>query len=307
MRRDLAKKSGLWVPPVRIRDNIQLEANAYRILVGGRQVARGDLRPERWLAIDPGTTRIPVEGEATKDPAFGLPAKWIVENDRQRAELGGYTVVDAANVLITHLAEMVRRHAHELLSREDLKSLVDKVRESSATLVDELIPAVVPMGLLHRVLCLLLEERVPVSNLTRILESLAIHAPLTKDPADLTERVRVDIGRAICDRFRDEQGRLHALIIDPRLELELRRAVHERSLVMEPARLEKLIVRLANEWRKATVRNQEVALLTDQALRRPLRQVLARALSDLAVIGYQEVPTDLMLEPVVMIKPEELT
>jgi flagellar biosynthesis protein FlhA len=307
MRRDLAKKSGLWVPPVRIRDNIQLEANAYRILVGGRQVARGDLRPERWLAIDPGTTRIPVEGEATKDPAFGLPAKWILENDRQRAELGGYTVVDAANVLITHLAEMVRRHAHELLSREDLKSLVDKVRESSATLVDELIPAVVPMGLLHRVLCLLLEERVPVSNLTRILESLAIHAPLTKDPADLTERVRVDIGRAICDRFRDEQGRLHALIIDPRLELELRRAVHERSLVMEPARLEKLIVRLANEWRKATVRNQEVALLTDQALRRPLRQVLARALSDLAVIGYQEVPTDLMLEPVVMIKPEELT
>ncbi len=306
LRRDLARKNGLWVPPIRVRDNIQLDSETYRVLVGGREVARGTLRPDRWLAIDPGTTRLPVDGEATRDPAFGLPARWIAENDRQRAELGGYTVVDAANVLVTHLGEIVRRHASELLSREDLKTLVDKARESSPSVVDELIPNVLTMGSLHRVLTLLLEERVPISNLARILESLANHAPQTKDPVELSERARVDLGRAICDRFRDEQGRLHALVLDPRLELELRRAVHDKNLVLDPARLERLIVRLANEWRKATARGQEVALLVDASLRRPLRGALARSLPDLAVVAYQEVPGDLLLEPAALVKPEDL-
>jgi flagellar biosynthesis protein FlhA len=306
LRRDLARKNGLWVPPIRVRDNIQLDAETYRILVGGREVARGRLRPERWLAIDPGNARVPVDGEATRDPAFGLPARWIAENDRQRAELGGFTVVDAPNVLVTHLGEVVRRHAHELLSREDLKTLVDKARETAPSVVDELIPNALTMGQVHRVLTLLLEERVPISNLTRILESLANHAPATKDPIELAERSRVDLGRAICDRFRDDQGRIHALVLDPRLELELRRATHEKTLVLDPARLEKLIVKLANEWRKATAKGQEVALLADVSLRRPLRHALARSLPDVAVVAYQEVPSDMLLEPAALVKPEDL-
>jgi flagellar biosynthesis protein FlhA len=235
-----------------------------------------------------------------------LAAKWIAETDRQRAELAGYTVVDAPSVLITHLGEMVRRHAHELLSREDLKVLVDKVRESASSVVDELIPNVMTMGTLHRVLSLLLEEHVPISNLTRILESLANHAPLIKDPVDLTERVRGDLGRAICDRFRDEQGRIHALVLDPRLEMECRRALHEKNLALEPARLEKLLGRLASEWRKASARGQEVALLSDSTLRRPLQQILSRALPELAVIAYQEVPNDLQLESAGVVRPEDV-
>jgi flagellar biosynthesis protein FlhA len=306
LRRDLARKSGLWVPPVRVRDNIQLDPDTYRILIGGREVARGQVRPGRWLAIDPGGVRTQIEGELTKDPAFGLPARWIAENDRQRAELAGYTVVDAPSVLITHLGEIVRRHAHELLSREDLKVLIDKVKETAPTVVEELIPNVLTMGGLHRVLSLLLEERVPISNLTRILESLANHAPLVKDPLELTERVRHDIGRTICDRYRDEQGRIHAIVLDPRLELELRRAVHEKTLVLDPPRLEKLVLRLANEWRKAGARGLDVALLTDASLRRTMRQALARSLPDLAVIAYQEVPNDLVLEPIAMLKPEDI-
>lgn len=306
LRRDLARKSGLWVPPVRVRDNIQLDADTYRILLGGREVARGVVRPGHWLAIDPGGTRLALEGEATQDPAFGLPAKWISENDRQRAELAGYTVVDAPSVLMTHLGEIVRRHAHELLSREDLKRLIDKVKESAPTVVDELIPNVLTMGALHRVLTLLLEERVPITNLTRILESLANHAPVTKDPTELAERVRVDLGRAICDRFRDESCRIHAVVLDPRLEMELRRSLHDKNLVLDPARLEKLIVRLASEWRKANARRQDVALLADSSLRRPLRQALGRALPDLAVVAYPEVPNDLLLEPVAMIKPDDI-
>ncbi len=306
LRRDLARKSGLWVPPVRVRDNIQLDPEAYRILVGGREVARGAVRPDRCLAIDPGGARFPVTGEDARDPAFGLPAKWIAENDRQRAELGGWTVVDAPSVIITHLGEMIRKHAHELLGREDLKAMLDKVRETSPAVVDDLVPNALSAGALHRVLCLLLEERVPISNLTRILESLAHHAGAAKDPADLAERVRADLGRTVCDRFRDEQGRLHALVFDPRLELELRRSVQDRALALEPSRLEALILKLAEEWRKASARSREVALLTDAALRRPVRQVLARSLPELAVIAYQEIPSDLLMEVAAMVRPEDL-
>ena len=306
LRRDMARKSGLWVPPVRVRDNIQLEPEAYRILVNGREVARGKIRPDRSLAIDPGGARFPVAGEETRDPAFGLPAKWIAENDRQRAELGGWTVVDAPSVVITHLGEMIRKHAHELLSREDLKAMLDKVRETSPAVVDELIPTVLTAGVLHRVLCILLEERVSVANLTRILESLASHAGTVKDPHELVERVRLDIGRTVCDRFRDEQGRLHAVVFDPRLEVELRRSLQDKSLVMDPARLESMILRLAEEWRKATARNQEVALLADSSMRRSVRQVLARSLPELSVIAYQEIPSDLLMEAVFMLRPEDL-
>jgi flagellar biosynthesis protein FlhA len=229
-----------------------------------------------------------------------------VDNDRQRAELAGYTVVDAPSVLITHLGEMVRRHAHELLSREDLKSLIDKVKESSPAVVDELIPNVLTMGALHRVLTLLLEERVPISNLTRILESLANHAPQVKDPVELCERARTDLGRTICDRFRDEQGKLHVLVLDPRLELELRRALHDKVLALEPARLEQLVMRLAGEARKGAAKGQELGLLSDSSIRRALRQAIARSLPDLAVIAYQEVPSDLLLEPIAMLRPEDL-
>jgi flagellar biosynthesis protein FlhA len=306
LRRDMARKNGLWVPPVRVRDNIQLEPEAYRILVCGREVARGKVRPDRWLAIDPGGARFPVAGDETRDPAFGLPAKWIAENDRQRAELGGWTVVDAPSVVITHLGEMIRKHAHELLSREDLKTMLDKVRETSPAVVDDLLPMVLSAGLLHRVICMLLEERVSVSNLTRILESLASHAPTVKEAGDLVERVRLDIGRTVCDRFRDEQGRLHAIVFDPRVEVELRRSLQDKSLVMDPVRLETMILRMAEEWRKATARNQEVALLTDASLRRAVRQVLARSLPELSIIAYQEIPSDMLMEAVYMIKPDDL-
>jgi len=269
-------------------------------------VARGTLRIDKLLALDPGTGKWPVQGEDTTEPAFGMPARWIDPADRQRAELAGCTVVDPPSVLITHLGEVARRYAHELLSREDLQRLIDKVRETSPTVVDELIPNVITMGTLHRVLTLLLEEHVPINNLTRILESLAQHASATKDPVQLAERVRQDIGRAICDRFRDEKGRFHAIVLDPRLEHYLRQSAKGNILAIEPGQIEKLVNRVATEWRKATLRGQEVALLADSAIRRTLRHTLARAVPDLAVIAYQEVPTDLILEPVAMLKLEEI-
>jgi flagellar biosynthesis protein FlhA len=215
-------------------------------------------------------------------------------------------VVDPLTVIITHLGEIVRRHAHELLSREDLKALVNKVRETSAAVVDELIPNVLTMGSLHRVLVLLLEERVPISDLTRILESLANHATSTKDPIELTERVRSDIGRAICDRFRDDKGRFRAIVLDPRLEMELRRSVQGVHLALDAPRLEALIQKVASELAKAMAQGRDAALLCDAGLRRPLRQALMRSLRDLSVIAYQEIPTDLLLEPVAFIRLEDV-
>jgi flagellar biosynthesis protein FlhA len=310
LRRDLAKKNGVWVPAIRIRDNIQLEPNAYRFFINGREVARGSIRVGFHLALahgsGPGNPSLQLEGEATTEPAFGLPAKWISENDKARAELAGYTVVDAVSVLITHLSEVLRKHASELLGREDLKQLVDKVRESSPSLVDELIPNVINMGLLHRILVLLLDERVPISNMTRVLECLANHSAQVKDPVELTERVRADLGRIICDRFRDPQSRLAAIVLDPRLETELRRGLHEKALMLEPLRLEKLVTALANAWRKAQVGGKEVALLTDASLRRPMRNALVRSLAELSVIAYQEIPLDVGLQPVALIRPEEI-
>ena len=308
LRRDLARQSGLWVPAVRVRDNIQLDPPTYRVLIGGREVARGDVRPDLWLAIDPGgAAKIPLAGEVAKEPAFGLPARWITDADRNRAEAAGFTVVDAPNVIITHLGEVVRRHAGELLSREDLKAMVDKVRETSPAVVDELVPNVLTMGVLHRVLTLLLDERVPISNLPRIMEALATHAPSVKDPGELAERVRVDIGRSVVDRFRDASGRIRAIVLDPRLEVELRRAVQGHQLVLDPSRLEQLTLRLSDELRKASARGYEVALLCDASLRRAVRHSLARALTELVVVSYQEIPTDLLMEPVAVIRPEELT
>ncbi|MBW3543835.1 MAG: flagellar biosynthesis protein FlhA, partial [Planctomycetes bacterium] len=194
----------------------------------------------------------------------------------------------------------------ELLSREDLNQLVDRVRESAPAVIDDLIPNVVSMGLLHRILTILLNERVPITNLTRILESLASHAPTTKDPDELAERIRRDLARAICEPFTDERKRIHAIVFDPLLELELRKSLHDGKIALGPEQLEKLIVKIAVECREASQRRQEVALLVDTLLRRPVRNLLSRALPDLSIIAFSEVPNDLILEPEVVIKVDEV-
>src|SRR5690606_9527167 len=189
----------------RIRDNLQLDPEEYRVLIGGREVARDRLRPDLLLAIDPASQSsfVDIEGEKTKDPTFGLPARWITPTQRQRAELSGYTVVDAASVLVTHLGETLRRHAHELLSRDDLQRMLNKLKESAPALIEEMKPDVLRVGLLHQVLVHLLEEQFPVTDLARIVESVLNHVGQTKDPVQLAELVRRDLGRTLCDRFRD--------------------------------------------------------------------------------------------------------
>lgn len=306
VRKDLAKRCGLWIPLVRVRDNGQLSDQDYRILVGGQEVGRGTLKLHHVLAIDPSGNRIPFAGIETRDPAFGLPAKWIAEQDRSPAELAGCTVVDAPGVITTHLREVLRRHAGELLSREDLTKLIDKARETSAAVIDELIPNMLSMGTVHRVLTLLLDEKTPITNLTRILESLAHNAQTTKDPSELAERARTYLARAICDPFVDGQGRIHGILFEPALEMEFRRIQQDKKLPISPDALEALIVRIANILRDAGQKGIEVALLVDSTLRRPIRQLLQRGLPDLTVIAFTEVPNELLLESEAIIKRDEI-
>ncbi len=306
LRRDFARTNGLWIPPVRIRDNLQLEPDAYRILISGREIARGNLRTESLLAVNPGTVSFPIEGEPTRDPAFDLPAVWIAQEVRRRAEVAGYTVVDALSVLTTHLGEVLRKHAHELLTREDLKKMLDKVRAFAPTVVDELKPDVIRMGALHQVLVQLISERVSIADLAAILESIVNHAGQVKDPEELIVRVREDLGRTICDRFRDESGKLRVLILDPRLEVQLRESVRDRRLLLGPAPLERMLAALSQHWQSAMRQRMEIAVLTDRTLRRPLRQAVVRALPDLGVISYGEVPGDIFIEPIDMVRAEDV-
>ncbi len=207
IRRQIAAETGMVVPSVHVADNLQLGPRTYAILVKGVEVARGELFADRLLAINPGTASLPLEGTATREPAFGLPATWIAVEARDRASAAGYTVVDPTTALSTHLSETMRTFLPDLLTRQQTKEMVDRVAETSPKLVEELVPKVMAVGDVQRVLRQLLRERVPVRDLTTILESVADIAATTKDPDAMTEGVRTALGRAICRQYQTDRGR----------------------------------------------------------------------------------------------------
>ena len=209
IRRQGAMDSGIIVPPVRIRDNAQLAANDYLVKIKGQSVAKGETFPEQFLAMDNGATSGPiVGGTITTEPAFGLPAYWITESQRSEAEMLNYTVVEATAVLATHLTEVIKSHAHELLTRQDVKNLLDTLKARSPAVVEEVIPTAVKPGELQKVLQNLLRERVPIRDLETILETLGDYAARTKDLDVLTEYVRHALARTICKQYVDERDKL---------------------------------------------------------------------------------------------------
>lgn len=306
LRRDLTRKFGIWIPAIRLRDSLHLQAETYRILISGREAARGQLRPGRLLAISSGEGAERLDGESVQDPAFGLPAHWIDTHMQQRAEMKGYTVVDAATVLITHLGEVLRKYASELLSREDMQKLLDRVKEHAPTVVDELKPDVIRMGELHQILVLLLQERVPLTNLTKILETVVQAAPHVKSPLDLADRVRQQLGRDILDRLRDDHGKVAVAIFEPKLEMKLRERLRERQLLLAHEPLERLVTSVNQRWEKSQLNGREIILLTDGELRRPLRTAIERALPELTVAAYTEVPSDITIDITDVIKLEDV-
>jgi len=306
LREDVAVEHGFWVPAARIRDNLQIGVNEYRFLICGREIARGQVFVGDFLAINPGNIKAELEGEPIRDPAFDLPAKWIPESARRRAEVLGFTVVDAPTVLITHLSECLRKHAHELLSRQDLQAMLEKLKEIAPTTVDEIKPDTVRPSTLHQVLVNLLKERISITALEKIVESAVQFGPQFKEPNQLTEKIRGNIGHIICDRFRDAAGKVRVIILEPRLEHFFRENVNGESIVLRPDQLERLIMEIQAKWEASRLKNQTAALLVDSSIRLPMHRTIYRSLQEVSVIAYSEVPTDLRIESVGLIRHEDV-
>jgi len=299
IRRQIAVETGITVPAVRVADNLQLGPRGYTILVKGVEVSRGELYADRVLAINSGTATRPVEGVATKEPAFGLPATWIPADQRDSAAAAGYTVVDATTTLSTHLSEVIRTFLPDLLSRQQVKEMLDVVAETSPKLVEELVPKLVSVGEVQRVIRQLLRERVPVRDLTTILESLADAAAATKDPDILTEAVRGSIGRAICRPYQNEKGELPVIGVTPALEEQLLGSLVKTEqgaiLALEPQKAQQIAGRIGQAIEQAMA---QPVLLCSPVLRPHLWRLFARVLPHLGVLSHSEVPAHVQIVPV---------
>jgi flagellar biosynthesis protein FlhA len=309
LRRRFASREGLVLPPVRIKDNIRLAPAAYRILIGGQEVARGEIEPGQFLAMDSGAVAGKVQGKATADPAFGLPAVWVHESQRDEAELLGYTVVDPVSVLVTHLSEVIRSSIGELLSRDDVKELVAGVKKTSPAVVEELIPERLSVGELQAVLRNLLRDGVSVRNLPAILEVLADNVGRTKDPEALTELVRQRLGRALCEMHSDKQGTLHAVTLDPAIESRLAGAVgataDPEAPPVSPAYLQRLVERIAECIGQATHGGKDVVLLARSGVRRFLSELVRASLPRVSVLSYNEVVPARAVETLGVVRLED--
>jgi len=295
VRRQMASDLGIVVPPVRIRDNLQLPPHTYRILLRGEEIARAELQPAQFLAMNPGTATEDLSGTPTSEPAFGLPAYWIPDSLRDRAQMLGYTVVEPATVLTTHLAELIKQHAPDLLGRPEVQHLLDTLKETTPRLVDDLIPNVISVTTLQKVLHNLLRERVPVRDLGRILEATADAATMTKDIGFITEYVRQAMGRVLTGPHLSENGELGVLVLDPTLEQTLQGGIEQTDrgsfLALEPGRTQELLSRIANGI-AAMLPGAQPVLLTNPVVRPHLRRLLERALPHLVVLSHSEVPMD---------------
>ena len=295
VRRQAAIDLGLVVPPIRIRDNVRLKSGEYVLKIRGTEVARGEIRPDQLLAMDPGTAEGELRGIHTKEPVFGLPAFWIDTGERNRAEMQGYTVVEGPAILATHLSETVKGHAHEILSRQDVQKLIDKVKETDKAVVDELIPALTTVGGVQKVLQRLLKERISIRDMVTILESLADTAPQTKDLSLLTEAVRQALGRSIVHQYQDGRGALQVMTLDPGLEQILADNLSAGDwgyeLSLDPNMASKLYEAIARLVPVALASAAQPILLCTHIVRPYLRQLIESVLPNVVVLSYREVAT----------------
>jgi flagellar biosynthesis protein FlhA len=309
LRKSIAGKHGIVLPAVRIKDNVRLEPSAYRVLVGGVEVARGSIEPEHWLAMDGGGAAGKIKGKPTKDPTFGLPAFWVDAAGRDEAEIMGYTTIDATSVLVTHLSETIKKNFDEILTRDDVKELVENVKRDSPAVVAELVPERLSYGEVQQVLRNLLREEVPIRNMPLILEALADHAPRTKDVEQLSELVRQRLGRTLCEQHADKSGVIHAVTLDPALENRIAASVGAGgggdAKPVDPAYLQRLVERIERTLSTAAKGGREVVLLVRSNVRRLIGELVRASLPKVAVVSYNEVVPARSIETVDIVRMEE--
>ncbi len=307
IRRQIASELGVVIPPVRIHDEVGLDAHEYVVKVRGAEVAAGRILAGHQLAMDPGDAVGQLAGVATTEPAFGIPATWIPDTARAEAEALGYTVVDRESVIVTHLTETIRAHAGEMLTRQDTRQLLDQLKESNAAVVEEVIPDVLSLGEVQRVLQSLLKEGVSIRDLGTIVESVGDKARVTRDPALLAEYARQALGRAITAPHLDAERRLRAIALDPSLEQEVSDSIAQTAdgeyLVMEPSRAQALVSQLKSQVEGALASGSRPVLLCSARVRRHLRRLCEQALPQLPVCSYNEIAPGIRVETVGVVEP----
>lgn len=293
IRRQLASELGIIMPPIRIRDNIQLKPNEYRVKIRTIEVGRGEFMSGAYLAMDPGTATRKVRGIETVEPAFGLPAIWITDSQKEAAELSGYTVVELPAVLATHLTEIIKRHAYELLSRQDVKGLLDTVKENNATVVEELVPGRMSVGEVHKVLSNLLRERVSIRDLPLILETLADVSGKNKNPEVLTEYVRNALAPQICVGYKDEKNIIPVITMDPNLEGKLESSIQEVDsgfrLALSPQEASRIVEAVREQIDKAKAKGELPLVLCSPTVRGQFKRLTESSFPDLVVMSYNEI------------------
>ena len=293
VRRQMALDLGMVVPPLRVRDNMQLKPNSYAIKLRGVELARGEIYPRHMLAMNPGSAARALRGIETREPAFGLPALWVPENDRIEAEVAGYTVVDTNTVLVTHLSELIKQHAWEILTRQDVRNRLDHIRANTPALVEDLVPERMNVGEVQNVLQGLLRERVSIRDLDTILETLADHARTTKDTDALVEAARRGLARAITRQHVSPDGALHAFAVGPEVEDSIINSIRQTPAGNEPALEPETALRILERTRgqaehSASQGYQPVALCSTIA--RPwFRRLIEPAMPSLVVLSHAEI------------------
>ena len=303
-RRQLALDLGLVMPPVRIRDNMQIDPHTYRVKIRGATIAEHQVHPKQLLAMDPGFASGPIEGTKTTEPAFGLDAWWIEPGQRQRAEALSYTVVEPTSVVATHIAEIVKTHADELLTREEVGNLIEQLKETAPKLAEEAIPSAISLGELQRVLQGLLRERVPIRDLESIVEAMAEWAPRSKDPAVRIEYARNALRRSISAKHaaQSEDGKtvLRCITLDTRLEDQVQgyvdRSGDSTAVTMPPRTVNRLAAAVLEALAPLTAAGHQPVILASPPVRGPLFEILRPHVPDLAVLGYNEIVPGIEIE-----------
>lgn len=302
IRKQFALDLGIVVPSIHIRDNLQLEPGEYRIMIKGNKVAGGMLRSDSMLAMDPGNVTESIPGVATKEPAFGLDALWISKKQKEQAELAGYTVVDLPTVMATHLTEILRSHAHELLGRQEADSLIENFKRQYPKVVEELIPNLLPLGTVVRVLQNLLREQVSIRDLRTIFESLSDEASKTKDHELLTEAVRKNLARAITRKYADDEGRIQVITLGSALEEAVSNSLLQTEqgvqLVMDPRIAQAMITNIAQSIEGHPEIAGQPILMTSSTARRHIYKLTSRFLPQLIVLSHNELTSDAQVSSV---------
>lgn len=308
IRKQCALELGIIVPPVRIRDDLTVEHNVYVVKLYGSILCREKIMINQYLAINPGGINEEIEGQLTIEPTFKLPALWIKEEDRERAESAGYTVVDPVTLIATHLFEIIRNYAHELLSRQEVQSLVSRVRMNNPVLVEELIPNLMGIGEIQKIIQNLLKERVSVRNLVIILETLASQCKNTKDLDILTELVRQSLSRSICQDYKTPDSKIIVLTLDPRLEREileaLQRSQKDIYTSMDPGMIRSIYRNLLAKVEQIAKLGITPVVLTSAAVRKHFKQLTMRVIPNLVVLSYSEILPEIKVESLGMVSLE---